>query len=344
MSERTTSFWPLPGGYKNYLETLQKFLSKISEEPTFKEVVSWASKTFNKSPEWMDGSILNVIIYSGLASLEGKKIRLTDKGLEFLKSNDPEVILRTFLENVWGIREIIIWLYQEGPLSRKQIFEKCVDLGVRWQHDSQVGYRLLWLKALGCIEEKMGEYTLTSYGVKIAEELLKSKLLPESPKGVIPTITKASEPIQAKPPKEEPSYLERQSMHVTPDHNEIRDMIYEIGKFMGMISETEYPIDKMRLDVVWKKIKTGNPSHVFEVQIGGNFFEALTKLKHAWDKWNSKPFLITIEKYEIQAKQLLEGSFHEIEQITKIVNWRKIKELYDVEKRAKDLKNEIGII
>jgi predicted RNA-binding protein len=332
MSERTTSFSPLPGGYKNYLETLQKFLSKISEEPTFEELVSWASKTFNKSPEWMNSCIRDVIIYPGLASLEGKNIRLTDKGLEFLKSNDPEVVLRTFLENVWGIREIIIWLYQEGPLSRKQIFEKCVDLDVRWQRDYQVGYRLRWLNALGCIEKKIGKYTLTSYGVRIAEELLKSKLLPESPKGVIPTITKTSEHIQAKPPKEESI------------HNKIRDMIYEIGKFMGMISETEYPIDKMRLDVVWKKIKDGNPSHVFEVQIGGNFFEALTKLKHAWDKWNSKPFLITTEKYEIKAKQLLEGSFHEIEQITKIVHWEKIKELYDAEKRVKDLKNEIGII
>lgn len=27
--------------------------------------------------------------------------------------------------------------------------------------------------------------------------------------------------------------------------------------------------------------------------MAGNFYEALTKLKHAWDKWNSKPFLVT---------------------------------------------------
>jgi hypothetical protein len=306
MSERTTSFWPLPGGHKHYLETLQKFLSKIAEEPTFEELIGWAAKTFGKSPGWIDSSIRNVIIYSGLASFEGKKIHLTDKGLEFLKSKNSEVVLRALLERIWAIREIIMWLNQEGRLSRKQIFKKCVNSGARWRRDYQVGYRLMWLQALGCVEKKMGKYSLTSYGEKIAKEQLRSKSL--------------------------------------PDHNEIRDMICEIGKFEGRISETEYPIENMRLDVVWKRIKSGNPSHAFEVQISGNFFEALTKLKHAWDKWNSKPFLITTEKYEVEAKLLLEGSFHEMEHIAKIVNWKKIKELYETEKRAKDLRNEIGII
>jgi hypothetical protein len=129
-----------------------------------------------------------------------------------------------------------------------------------------------------------------------------------------------------------------------PSHNEIRDMMGEMGKFRGWISEVEYPIDNMRLDVVWKRIRAGNPSHAFEVQIGGNFFEALTKLKHAWDKWNSTPFLVTTEKYEAEAKQLLEGSFHEIEHVAKIVNWKKIKDLYEAEKKARDLKDEIGVI
>lgn len=128
-----------------------------------------------------------------------------------------------------------------------------------------------------------------------------------------------------------------------PSHNEIRDMMSEIGKFEGWISEVEYPIDNMRLDVVWKRIKAGKPSYVFEVQIGGNFFAALTKLKHSWDKWNSKPYLITTEKYEEEAKRLLEGSFHEIEHVTKIVNCREIKELYEIEKHAAKLRQKIGV-
>jgi len=136
---------------------------------------------------------------------------------------------------------------------------------------------------------------------------------------------------------------EKLSPSEAPAHNEIRDMIHEIGRLEGKVSETEYHIDSYRLDVVWKRIRAGNPSHVFEVQVGGNFFEALTKLKHAWDKWNSKPYLVTTERYMAGAKQLLEGSFHEIEHVARIVNWRRVKELYELEIKIMDIRTEIGV-
>ena len=129
----------------------------------------------------------------------------------------------------------------------------------------------------------------------------------------------------------------------SPKHDEIRNMIFEIGKFEGRISEIEYPINNLRLDAVWKRIRTGNPTHVFEVQIGGNFFEALTKLKHAWDLWNSKPFLVTTEEYIAQAKWLLEGSFHEMKDDARIVNWKKIVRLYQLLKEANMIKSEIRL-
>jgi hypothetical protein len=64
----------------------------------------------------------------------------------------------------------------------------------------------------------------------------------------------------------------------------------------GRHPEKEKPIDGERIDVVWKRIERGDPNFVFEVQISGNFYEALAKLKHAWDKWNSRPFLVTNEQ------------------------------------------------
>jgi len=136
---------------------------------------------------------------------------------------------------------------------------------------------------------------------------------------------------------------ERKTPSWVPSHNEVRDMIHEIGKFEGRITEVEYPIDGYRLDVVWKKIKAGNPSHVFEVQMGGNLFEALTKLKHAWDKWNSKPILVTTDEYMEEAKRLLEGSFHEMERVAHIINWKKVRELHRLEKKVAEIRGEIGI-
>jgi len=126
-------------------------------------------------------------------------------------------------------------------------------------------------------------------------------------------------------------------------HNEIRDRIKELGTLENKVAEIEYPLDNLRLDVVWKTIPTGNPKWVFEVQLAGNFYEALTKLKHAWDKWNSKPFLVTTEEYQDRANQLLEGSFHEMKDDARVVNWKKIMKLYELIKDAQDLKKEIRL-
>jgi hypothetical protein len=128
---------------------------------------------------------------------------------------------------------------------------------------------------------------------------------------------------------------------ITPKHNDIRDMIREIGQIEGKVAEVEYPIDSLRLDVVWKKITAGNPQWAFEVQMGGNFYEALTKLKHAWDKWNCKPFLVTTDHYVTQAKSLLEGSFHEMREDARIVNWEKIVRLCQLLRDVHKIRSEI---
>lgn len=126
-------------------------------------------------------------------------------------------------------------------------------------------------------------------------------------------------------------------------HDRIREMLYEIGQIERKVSEKEYRIDGERIDVAWKRIETGNPYAVFEVQVGGNFYEALAKLKHAWDKWNSRPFLVTTEQYKERALVWVKGSFHEIQGEIRIVDCERVKELYEAIKKTKSIKEELGI-
>ena len=127
-------------------------------------------------------------------------------------------------------------------------------------------------------------------------------------------------------------------------HDSIRDMIENIGKWEGKHPETEYKIGNLgRLDVVWKRIKTGNPSYAFEVQIKGNFYQALAKLKHAFDLWNSTPVLVTTEQYFTQAEELLSGSFHEMKNHAKLINYEKIQALFSIEKKRNQLKEELEL-
>lgn len=169
---------------------------------------------------------------------------------------------------------------------------------------------------------------------RLIYETMKLKPLPAD----ISTLIKAK-PEATKKEAKEP----REDISRVPKHNEIRDMILEIGKIEGKIAEVEYPIDNLRLDVVWKTITSGNPKWAFEVQMAGNFYEALTKLKHAWDKWNSKPFLVTTDGYMTQAKSLLEGSFHEMREDARIVNWEEMVKLHQLLKEAYRIKTEIRL-
>jgi hypothetical protein len=78
-----------------------------------------------------------------------------------------------------------------------------------------------------------------------------------------------------------------------PDHEKVKEIIYQIGSIQGRNPEKEYLIEDKRIDVIWRRTPRSVPSHAFEVQFGGNILEALTKLKHAYDLWNSIPVLIT---------------------------------------------------
>jgi hypothetical protein len=126
-------------------------------------------------------------------------------------------------------------------------------------------------------------------------------------------------------------------------HDQIRQLLFELGEMEGRHPEKEKPIDGERIDVAWKRIERGDPTIVFEVQISGNFYEALAKLKHAWDKWNSRPFLVTTEAFRGKALDWVRGSFHEMQEELRIVDCEKVKELHEAIRKSKNLKEELGI-
>jgi hypothetical protein len=264
------------------------------------------------------GYVNMIVNQLGFINMDDGKFVLTADGERFLSTRDNKFLFQVLDQRVNGVSGVLRLVETPKPFSE---IDSALRTRFGWKTGAQTYYRLGWLQSMGFVAKTGNTYGLTEDG-----------------KALVGTVEAKVEVAQ---PSEKPTAIVEAL--AIPSHNEIRDMISEIGGFEGWISEVEYSIDKMRLDVVWRRIKAGNPSHAFEVQVGGNFFEALTKLKHAWDKWNSKPFLVTTEKYELEARQLLEGSFHEIEDVARIVNWKKIRDLHETEKKGHSLKSDIGI-
>lgn len=126
-------------------------------------------------------------------------------------------------------------------------------------------------------------------------------------------------------------------------HKELKEKLIEIGKLQNYIAEEEYPFDLGRLDVVWRRIERSVPTYVFEICIKGDLYHDLSKVKHAFDLWNSRIFIVASGADEDKVRHLLSGSFHEIAKNLKFIDLEKVKELHRRKINFIELEKELGI-
>ena len=94
--------------------------------------------------------------------------------------------------------------------------------------------------------------------------------------------------------------------------------------------------------MVWKDAEwLPRVTPVFEVQDKGNVLEALVRLKHAYDNWGARLFLVvTGEKDRTRIKKLLvpyfSGAFHEIGPVTTLLSPDEVDNLHSTLSRFRD--------
>ncbi len=127
-------------------------------------------------------------------------------------------------------------------------------------------------------------------------------------------------------------------------HSQLQEMAFQIGQMNRLISEKEYPIENERLDVVWRRVEKSAPTYAFEVQVGGDIYHALGKLKHAFDLWNSNIFLVMTSEDGKRTDSLLSGTFREIQERIKTLTVERVRELYEQKRRWVDIEKEVGLL
>lgn len=142
-----------------------------------------------------------------------------------------------------------------------------------------------------------------------------------------------------------PTYLPEvlQAEQALPSHDELKHRLVDIGRLQGYLTDEEYVFDTGRLDVVWRRVERSVPTYVFEVQVGGDVYHALGKLKHAFDLWNSHIFIVAPQEDRNRVESLLSGTFHEINHRIKFIELDKVEELYKRKRSYLDFEKELGI-
>ena len=117
------------------------------------------------------------------------------------------------------------------------------------------------------------------------------------------------------------------SAEIQLNHQNVQQMIVEIGEILGFKAQKEYEF----YDVVWREsVNSQRLSHVFEVQSKGNIDSAFAKLKRAFDAQRSKPFLIiSTERDTNRALKSLSQEFRELETNLTIWSFAELKKIHE---------------
>jgi len=160
---------------------------------------------------------------------------------------------------------------------------------------------------------------------------------------ILEELEKKPESFVAKPPIAPiPRIVEKTTPPLKITHSDMMGMLIELSNLYGFHPESEYQGEPYRYDVTWKRSRIGNPTKVFEVHDKGILDSALVKLKHAYDMWNSRLFLVITEHVnKDKARFLLAGSFHEINHITTILQPQEIKELLEHKKKFREIEEKL---
>jgi hypothetical protein len=221
--------------------------------------------------------------------------------------------------------------YQDIPLWDAEIREGCVKWPLRFEFDIDfILPQNMWKDGKIPISDKAG--FRQPLILKKWEEI-KPLIQALNPKVAIETLEKISVPV-----------MSSKAEKVSPTHEGVKDLLLEIGKLQAYVANVEFPMGLERLDVVWRRLPESVPTYVFEVQIGGDIYHALGKLKHAYDLWNSRIFLIASANDLRSVNELLSGTFHEIQPILKFIQTEKIQSLHQAKRNIYDIERELGII
>jgi hypothetical protein len=95
--------------------------------------------------------------------------------------------------------------------------------------------------------------------------------------------------------------------------------------------------------VAWRRVAASVPQKVFEVQVSGNLYAAVAKLKKAHLLWNSQPFLVLGREDRTKANELLAGPFHEIREAVMVRDIEAVDELYARISKADEMRRQFGL-
>lgn len=161
-TDKALSVWPLPGGGLVWKQSLDAMLSYVAESgPTVRDAIGWMVDRFGRvKSENVARGYWQVPRSFGLLETIGERMALTADGASYLETPRPEILLSLLRKSVAGFDELLRGLSERALSAEEGLSLLKEGLGVGWESDAQVRFRLGWLENLGAVVQRAGHWEL----------------------------------------------------------------------------------------------------------------------------------------------------------------------------------------
>jgi Restriction endonuclease/HB1, ASXL, restriction endonuclease HTH domain len=154
--------WPLPGGNRAYLVALKRLLPLAADQPTPAEFVRNLQGEFPQVESTATAKgYLRVLVALGFVEQAGGQVGLTPVGRAFVENNDVELVRTALTSRIVGVSELLAAL-EDGAKTMEELQQVLAELGLAWETNAQVGWRLHWLESVGLVSATNGAYELAA--------------------------------------------------------------------------------------------------------------------------------------------------------------------------------------
>lgn len=159
MDGRFRTLWPLPGGARTYGAVAWRLADLARDQPTRGEFLDRLRVAYPQvRSEKTAAGYFRVLVALGFLAVDAGRVALTADGRMLLDTPDNMGILAEALRRrIAGVQEILDEL-EKGPRDRDQLRRLLEGLGLVWETENQLTFRLNWMESVGLVTKKAGRY------------------------------------------------------------------------------------------------------------------------------------------------------------------------------------------
>lgn len=114
--QKLKGIWPLPGGSKEYVNTMLKILEKVNGGLSEGELETWMRTTYRLTGEKVIGGYIRVVeVELGLLNRAGNHLTLSADGKRLLDTKDYSFLLNLLITRIVGFEEVFRILSDGQP-------------------------------------------------------------------------------------------------------------------------------------------------------------------------------------------------------------------------------------